>query len=175
MVSERRPVPLRERKLDQLLIFGFLTFALTSFCFDRLAAMHADLEQVDGFFARYLVDYGRAVDPLVLANPLWLRIMCGISAFGMGPFYLVMVRAFVRGDERIRVPALVYVCAMAYSLVVHLGVEFLGDLRPLNLPVFWAAYAPYMAIPLLLAWRMWHPHPFSRPASEPTQAPVARE
>ena len=166
MPSERRRVPLRERKLDQLLIFGFLTFAFTSFCFDRLAATHADLEQVDSFFARYLVEYGRAVDPLVLANPLWLRIMSGISAFLMGPFYLIMVRAFVRGDERIRIPALVYVCAIAYSLVVHLGVEFLGDIKPLNLPVFWATYAPYMVVPLLLAWRMRHPHPFSAVAAE---------
>jgi hypothetical protein len=161
-MDARRSIPLRERKLDQLLIFGFLTFAFTSFCFDRLAATYPDLEQVDSFFARYLVVYGRTVDPLVLANPLWLRIMSGISAFGMGPFYCVLARAFVKGDERIRIPALIYVCAMYYSLVVHLGVEFLGDLRPLNLPVFWAAYAPYMVIPLLLAWRMRGPHPFTR-------------
>lgn len=163
MDATRRSIPLRKRKLDQLLIFGFLTFAFTCFAFDRLAATHADLEQVDSFFARYLVAYGRTVDPLVLANPLWLRIMSGISAFVMGPFYFVMVRAFVKGDERIRIPALIYVCAISYSMVVHLGVEFFGDLPPLNVPVLLATYAPYAVIPLLLAWRMRGPHPFTAP------------
>jgi hypothetical protein len=170
MDAARRPVPLRQRKLDQVLIFGFLTFAFTCFAFDRLAATHADLEQVDGFFARYLVVYGRTVDPLVLANPLWLRIMSGISAFAMGPFYFVMVRAFVKGDERIRIPALIYVCAILYSMVVHFGVEFFGDLPPLNLPVFLATYAPYVVVPLLLAFRMRDPHPFTVPAESADEA-----
>jgi hypothetical protein len=164
-VSElRRTIPLRKRKLDQLLIFAFATFALTSFCFDRCAVLYADLEAQDGFFVRYLVWYGKTVDPLVLANPLWLRIMSGISAFVMGPFYLLLVRALVKGDERIRLPAIVYGVIISYSMIVHLGVEFFGDLPPLNTPLLLATYAPYVVFPLILIGRMWAPHPFTKPA-----------
>lgn len=165
-------VPLRRRKLDQLLIFGCLTFALTSLCFDRLAIMYADLESatgIDAYLARYLILYGKNVDPLVLANPLWLRIMSGISAFVMGPFYLLLARALVKGQSFIRVPALVYAGVMLYSMVVHLGMEIFGDLPPANVPLMVAAYAPYVVFPLALIWRMRTPDPFgssSRLASE---------
>lgn len=161
MSEGRRVIPLSQRKLDQLLIFVFATFAFTSFAFDRLAFLYADLEGQEGFFVEYLVQYGKTVDPLVLANPLWLRIMCGISAFMMGPFYFVMIRAFIKGDDRIRIPAFIYSCAITYSMVVHMSVEFWGDLPPLNVPVLLAAYAPYAIFPLVLAWRMRHPHPFT--------------
>jgi hypothetical protein len=159
-------IPLSQRKLDRLLVFAFATFAFTSFAFDRLSAQYADLEAQRGFFVEYLVRFGRTVDPLLIANPMWLRLMCGLSAFVFGPFYLVLVVGLVRGDDRIRVPGLVYAAVMSYSLVVHLGVELLGELPPLNMPVFAATYVPYVVFPLLLAWRLRAPHPFTRPVDE---------
>ena len=154
--------PLRERPGDFVFIVGFGLFAVTSFCFDRLAALDVDFHDPNaGFFATAFRSYGEAVDPLTLVNPKWLQVMSGISAFVFGPFYLVLIAAFVRGDDRIRLPAIAYVAAMVYSVVVHVTMEFVGDVPPVAVGPMLATYTPYLLLPLALAWRMRHERPFA--------------
>lgn len=151
---------LRDRPRDRLFIAGFLMFAATSFLVDRLAALDVDVCGEQRMWGA-LCWYGRNLDPLYLANPQWLRVMSGISAWVFGPMYLVMAWAFWRGVEAIRIPAIVWAVAILYSMVVHLWMEFFGDHPPPNIPILLAIYLPYVALPVALVWRVRRPRPFS--------------
>ena len=138
---------------DGLIIATLLSFAATSFLFDRAAAM--DLVAPDSIdpFGRALHWYGVRYDPLVAENPLFLRIMSGISAFVFGPFYLWAARALWRGDARLHRASLLYGAAMIYSMVVHVLVEVWHDVSPPSPIILVGVYLPYVALPLALPRR----------------------
>jgi hypothetical protein len=147
----------RRTTLDAMLVATMVAFAGTSFLFDRAAALdHVSPDSSDPF-GRWLWWFGTNYDPLVAANPWFLRVMSGISAFVMGPFYLWAARALWRGDPRLKAPALIYAAVMLYSMVVHIAVEVWGDMPPPNLVVFTLMYAPYCALPILLVRRVGMP------------------
>jgi hypothetical protein len=83
---------------------------------------------------------------------LWL--MCTIDGFVFGPFYLVLIAAFVREREWIRIPALVYASAIVYSTVIYFGVELVEEGHRANLPMVVLINIPYTIVPLLLAYRV---------------------
>ncbi len=153
-------LPLLRRPLDLLLVVGFCAFAITSFAFDRVAGCNADLTTTSDPVAALLFEWGTRHDPLVAANPPALRLMSFVSAFLFGPFYLVLVWAFVRGVNWIRIPALLYSAMIVYSLVIHIGSVGLIHPNTLARPVFWTAYLPYVIVPGLLAYRMRRHQPF---------------
>jgi hypothetical protein len=160
-MTTHEPIPLAERPRDRLIILAFVLFACTSVFVDRLAALDVDVCG-EGSLGGSLCWYGRTLDPLFLANPQWLRVMSGISAFVFGPSYVVMAWAFWRGVDAVRGPALTWAVMILYSMVVHLWMEFFGEHpspRPL---VLIAVYLPYAVVPLLVAWRLREQRPFSR-------------
>lgn len=153
--------PRRTRLLDALLIATFASFALTSFLFDRTAALDIVGPDSSDPFARAVWWYGNKYDPLVAANPLFLQVMSGLSAFVFGPFYLYLCHGLWKRSPSVRVPAIAYAWTMLYSMVVHTAVELWGDLPPPNLLVFVGVYAIYGIAPALLLWRMREPDPFA--------------
>lgn len=180
-------IPLRERRLDLFFIVVFAAFAFTSFFADRVNALAAPAADSGWFWARAVYDlYAVGNDPLLIANPVWLRTMCALSAFVFGPFYLVLVYAFIRGRNWVRPFAFIYAGMIVESLIVILAVEFAGesalftqvctsvkpaaelaaqglnaDLSVQNIPKFLAYNLPYKIVPILLVIRMWHERPFS--------------
>ncbi len=140
--------------IDAFLVATMIAFATTSLLFDRAAAM--DLVAADSVdpFGRLLWQFGTAYDPLVALNPLFLRVMSGISAFVFGPFYVWAALALWRGDPRLRTPAILYAAAMLYSMALHFAVELMGDLPPTNVAVFVLVYTPYCALPIALLTRV---------------------
>jgi hypothetical protein len=156
------PIPLRERALDRALILGFLVFASTSVFVDRLAALDVDVCQARSLGGS-LCWYGRNLDPLFLANPQWLRVMSGISAWLFGPLYLVFAWAFARGVEAVRGPALAWAVAILYSMAVHLWMEVFGEHPAPRLGLLLLVYLPYLVLPLLVLGRLRGPTPFTRP------------
>ncbi len=182
-------IPLKERKYDLFFIVMFSAFAFTSFAADMVNAVMRPDPASGYFWARAAYHaYALGCDPLLIANPLWLRTMCAISAFVFGPFYLVLVYSFIRGRNWIRPFALVYAGMIIESMIVILVVEFAGDgafyaqmsagglktaeelaksgltpdLTVQNAAKFLAFNLPYKIVPLLLAVRMWKDRPFSR-------------
>ena len=89
-----------------------MAFAATSFLFDRAAAMDTVGPDSADPFGRALWMYGMRFDPLVAENPLFLRLMSGISAFVFGPFYVVLAWGLVKGRNWIRMPTIVWASAM---------------------------------------------------------------
>lgn len=161
MVSTVEPIPLRERPLDRWLILGFLTFAMTSWFVDRLAALDVDFCGEQRLWGS-LCWYGRNLDPLFLANPQWLRVMSGVSAWVFGPLYLLLAWGFWRGIEAVRGPAIAWAVAISYSMVLHLWMEFFGDYPPPRPGLMMMVYLPYLLLPLVVVCRLREPTPFSR-------------
>jgi hypothetical protein len=160
-VSTYEPIPLRARPLDRWLIAGLLMFACTSWFVDRLAALDVDFCAEPRLWGA-LCWYGRELDPLFLANPQWLRVMSGISAWVFGPLYLLLAWGFARGVDAIRGPAIAWAVAILYSMVVHMWMEIFGDHPPPRLGVLMLVYLPYVLLPMLVLWRLRGPRPFTR-------------
>ena len=187
--SNERALPLSQRGYDWIFIIVFSAFVFTSFAADLVNAVMRPDPHSGYFWARAVYNlYAVGNDPLLIANPVFLRAMTAISAFLFGPFYVALVIAFVKGKNWIRPLALVYAGMIVESMIVLLAVEFAGDL-PLyemmgaggvksaaqlaeqgltpSLAVlrpgkFLLYNLPYKVFPILLAVRMWRPKPFSR-------------
>ena len=181
-------LPLKERKLDWFFIIIFAMFTFTSFAADLVNAVSAPAKDHSYFWARAVYNvYAVGCDPLLIANPKYLQVMTFISAFIFGPFYIVLVYAFVKGKNWIRPFALIYSGMIIESMIILLVVEFTGDtaflakmstgiksaeelaksgltpdLTVQNSLKFLLFNLPYKIVPILLAVRMWKDKPFSR-------------
>jgi len=158
--------PLRRRHLDAFLVFCFCLFAVSSIVYEQFIVFGVDLATTRDIFGRSWYWYASSFDPIFLDTPLWLRIMCTIDAYVFGPFYLVLVYAFTRGKNWIRVPALLYGAAILYSTAVYFGYEFLHETNraEANLLAVFLVNVPYTVVPLLLMWRVRKPEPFGLPS-----------
>lgn len=156
MSSERSDHP-----LDKVFIVAFSIFAFTSLIFEQWIVWGVDLRAATDPFSRAWLWYAETFDPILLDRLLSIRVMFGIDAFVFGTFYIVLVYAFVRRRNWIRMPALLYGAAMFYSVVVYVLMgAFSERAAETNLPMVLLIGAPYTIIPLLLVWRMWKPEPF---------------
>lgn len=155
-------VPLRRRPLDLILVACFALFAFTSLVMEMYIVFGVDLRTATDPFGRAWRLYCQW-DPLFLDTPMWLRIMCAIDGFVFGPFYLVLIAAFVREREWIRIPALIYVSAIVYSTLVYFAYEFIAEAGRANLAMVVLVNVPYTIVPLLLGGRVARGPVFSEP------------
>jgi len=147
--------------LDPLFIVAFSIFAFTSLFLEQWIVFGVDLRAATDPLGRAWRWYAETFDPLLLDRLLSIRVMFGIDAFVFGTFYLVLVYAFVRRRNWIRLPALLYASAMSYSIVVYVLMEaFSEHAKHTNLPMVLLIGSPYSLMPLLLIYRMWKPNPF---------------
>lgn len=162
-----KSLPLSERTFDYFFIVLFSLFFITSMIADAVPTILGDGIRPDhpNFFVRANYDYAFGCDPLFLNPPVWMRFVTGLSAFVYGPFYLVMVYAFIKGKNWIHVPAIMYGTAISVITgVIVFGVEFLGEpeWQCQNVPKFLSLNLPYVLVPILLIIRMRRPFPFLR-------------
>jgi hypothetical protein len=130
--------------------------------------------------ARFVYNtYGATVDPIVTTNPRFLQVTGGgVSALLFGVCYLVLVYAFTRGRDWIRLPAVFFAGMMVMAMGVYLGVGLFGDApmfriacgddytgfdyKFLNMPAGLSLNLLHPLVALLLVVRMWRPNPFAR-------------
>lgn len=155
------PVGLRQRPLDLILVIFFAIFAFTSLVMELYIVFDVDLRHSSDPFARLWYFYAARWDPIFLATPLFLKVMCAIDAFVFGPFYLVLIYAFVRRRNWIRIPALIFVSAIVYSTIVYFAVELIGESHRADMLMVVLINVPYTIVPLWLAYRVRHAEPFS--------------
>lgn len=149
-------MPLSRARLWDLVLAGTLcAMALAAFTMDRSAALDLCAPDSPDPFGRALWAYGERYDPLVSANPHFLRVMSGISAFVFGPVELLLAYGLWKQRPWVRGPALVWSVAMLYSMVVHVIVELWGAMPPPHPGIALAAYSAYVAVPLALLRRQW--------------------
>jgi hypothetical protein len=169
------PIPLRERKRDWFFIIMFALFASTSFLTDPVTLVGRPDPNSRWFMSRFVDHSG--TDSLILVDPRFVQVTVGTSAVLFGVFYLVLIYAFVRGREWIRLPAVFYAGMVVMGTGVYLAVGLLGDA-----PLFHLACGPdsaydykfvsaaksltynlpYPLVALLLVARMSRPHPFTQ-------------
>lgn len=159
-------LPLSERKFDYFFIVMFSLFFITSMISDLWPTIMGSLDASStNVFVQMNYGYAKDCDPLFLSPPVWMRFVTGLSAFVYGPFYLVLVWAFIKGYNRIQVPAIMYGTAIAVITgVIVYGVEFFGEpeWRCQNPAKFLPLNTPYILIPILLIIRMRKEFPFTR-------------
>jgi hypothetical protein len=169
--SARRPIPLARRRGDLLFIaffllnLGFITYMV-------------DLEQLviaDPAHFAYplwppapLVDlvhnYGKALDPLLLARPVWWRATIWIDALFFGPFYAVALYAYIRGRDWIRMPTVVWASVLMTNVTIILFEEVAGPSATPQLPLVILLNLPWLLVPIAALFRMWrNEHPFTEP------------
>ena len=184
-------LPLNERKADWFFIIVFGVFAFTSLSADLVNAVSHPAPDSAYFWAKATFEaYARDNDPMLVANPSWLKMMTFLSAFVFGPFYVVLIIAFAKGWNGIRPWAIFYAGMIVESMIVMTFAEFRGeaalfaqvasgmksagdlaaagvsaDLKVMNPLKYLAFNTPYAAVPLALAWRMRRPGPFSEQRS----------
>ena len=151
------PTPLHYRRLDWLFIVAFATFAATSLLVDIPVVLGST-------WMRHLVahHYGPC-DPLMVALPPFLRVAIGVSAFIWGPVYLYFIWGFVGGHNRIRPLALCYAGAVTLAMLMIFAEELWSPVSGWATPqraTFFSYNLCYLAIPLMLGWRMRSPYPF---------------
>jgi hypothetical protein len=155
-------MPIRARPADWFFVITFAFFAFTSCFSDAVVARGVPLTpDSPSFWARANYWYANGTDPMLIQLPIALRVQVVISALVFGPFYLLLVYAFLGGKDWIRIPALLYVSAMTYGMILLFGTEFLGGSPPTNVGKFLAFNLPYLIVPLMLGYRMRRPHPFT--------------
>lgn len=159
-------LPLQQRKFDYFFIVMFSLFFITSMISDMVPTLTGGLvPNHPNHLMQANYDYAIGCDPLFLNPPVWMRFVTGLSAFVYGPFYLVLVYAFIKGKNWIHVPAIMYGTAISVITgVIVFGVEFFGEpeWRCQNLGKFLPLNLPYVLIPILLIIRMRKAMPFTR-------------
>jgi hypothetical protein len=172
-------IPLRQRRRDWFFIAVFAMFATTSLLMDTVNLFGRPDPSSRWVMARYIYDnYAVGTDPMLVANPRFVQIGNGfVSAFIFGIFYLVLIYAFIRGRDWVRLPSIFYAGMITANTVLYLGVGLLGD-APLfdyachgecngfdyafaNAPKVFAYNGPYIVVALLLVARMWRLGPFT--------------
>ncbi|WP_231122500.1 hypothetical protein [Mycobacterium colombiense] len=176
----RVSIPLRERRRDWFFVVVFAIFASTSFLIDTANMVGRPGPHSSNPMARFVYDHMVGIDPVLIANPRAVQLIVGfVSALAFGVFYLVLVYAFARGGEWIRLPAIFFAGMVVMGTGLYLAVGVLGD-APLfalacgpgsgfdykapNALMSVAVNAFYPLVALLLVARMWRAHPFSRRA-----------
>lgn len=118
------PIPLRERRRDWFFVVMFAIFASTSFLTDPVTLLGRPDPNSRWFMSRFV--YHSGTDSLILVDPRFVQVSVGISAV-LGLFYLVLIYAFVRGREWIRLPGVFYAGMVVMGTGVYLAVGLLGD------------------------------------------------
>jgi hypothetical protein len=172
-VSERTPIPLRDRPLDWVILaffvlnLGFITYIVD---LEQLVIASRAHFEYPLWPPRPLVDlvhwWGDSFDPLENARPAWWRATIWIDALLFGPFYAFAIYAIVKGKEWIRIPAIFWGGMMFAIVTIILFEESFGPLRSPALGTVFAANLPWWLLPLFVTWRFAKDaHPFSKPAS----------
>jgi len=113
------------------------------------------------FLLEACVDYCTEHDPVFCYNPMWMKIMAGVSTFIYAPFYMIAIPSFIKGWEFIREPALMYGWGMFYTVSVILAEEYGGDVPSPNFTGALIANFLWWAFPVMVIIRMRGKHPFT--------------
>lgn len=164
--------PLRERPWDGVFIVCCSIFACTSLLFDAMPLLVGALsgDALDWPLAPAGLQTYVAMDPLLVADPVFLRVGVAWSAFVWGPIYAYLARGFYRGDPGIRIPGLMYGAGMIVSMSMVIGEELFSTVPGWRTPspgLFLAVNLPYPLLALAVILRLRRPSPFGGAAPAP--------
>ncbi len=168
-VGARGVIPIARRRIDLL----FVGFFLLNLCFITYIV---DLEQLvianpahfsyplwpPGPLIDLVHAYGHALDPLLIARPVWWKMTIWIDVIGFGPFYAAATYAYLRGREWIRMPTVLWAGLMIANVTIILGEEFAGPHATPQPLIVLLLNLPWLLVPLAAVVRMARAeHPFT--------------
>lgn len=164
----RNAIPFSKRKLDWLLVaFFVINLIFIAYTVDIESLIIPDPYHFQppiwppAPIVTMIHQYGGALDPLVMARPVWWKMAIWLEVLFYGPFYAVAIYAFIRGRDWIRIPAIFYSGMMFAGVFIVLGEEFAGPNATPHFHTVLALNLPFLLIPFLLVYRMWTEHPFT--------------
>ena len=163
------PIPLSQRRIDILiLVFFIINLTFITYIVDLETLVIADPSNFTypvwppAPFVDLIHNYGRTIDPLLIARPPWWKMTIWIDVLFFGPFYVCAIYAFVKGKEWIRTACFVYSGMMISNVLIILGEEIAGPHASPQLPLVLLLNAPWLLMPFVIIHRMARsPHPFS--------------
>jgi len=171
----RTVIPLRERKIDYVLLGFFIIniiFITPMIDLEQLVIRDPTDFEYPIWPPKFIIDavhwWGFTFDPALIARPPWWKATIWIDQLFFGPFYAFAIYAFIKGKEWIRIPAIVYASVMITNVTIILFEEVSGEYASDSLGIVLLANASWILIPILILWRFRNdPHPFTRPATTP--------
>jgi hypothetical protein len=101
-------------------------------------------------------------DPLGYARPTWFMVTIWMGLLLWGPFYIVAIFAFIRGDNRIRIPCIMYCTAMIVILTMITAENLIGPHKRADVYSFFQENALWLVtIPALLIKMLKSDTPFN--------------
>jgi hypothetical protein len=163
------PIPLSRRPGDIALVafFSINVLGITYMQgFEQLVIADPNHFEYPVWPPRFMVDavhwWGRTYDPLLMARPMWWRVIIAIDATFFGPFYVCAVYAFTKGREWIRIPSIIWASVMLTMVAVILGEELFGEYATPEPAIVLSANALWALFPIFVLYRMIpRPHPFT--------------
>ena len=168
-------LPLSRRRADwPILLFFAINLLFITYIVDleQLVIANPDHFTYPVWPPAFMIDavhnYGRTVDPVLMARPAWWKATIWIDVLFFGPFYVIALYAFAKGKEWIKTPSLVYSGMMLSNVIIILIEEFTGEYRtPQPLAVL-LLNLPWLLMPLYIILRMsLRRHPFRGYVPEP--------
>ncbi len=98
-------------------------------------------------------NYGKQLDPVLIARPAWWRATIWIDVLFFGPFYVAAIYAFVKGKNWIKIPMLVYSGMMISNVLIILFEEAFGTYPAPQFLVVLAFNLPWLLMPLYIIYR----------------------
>src|SRR3954468_21059050 len=106
-------VPIALRKADWLFVAFMFYFGLTSTFGDSTPAVGPPDANSAWFMSRLIYKkYALHTDPLVMHDPVFVRVACFFASYVFAPLHFVIAYAFYKGKPWIRTPALIWSGAM---------------------------------------------------------------
>lgn len=139
---------------DRVFVFFFALFAFTSLAMEPYVVFGVDLHRHGDPLAAGWLLYASRWDPIFLAPPLPMKIICAFDMLFYGPFYLLAIWAFVKRREWIRIPAIVYITAIATTTLEYFVWEIVGERGRADMLMVVVFNVPYLIVPAALAWRV---------------------
>ncbi len=168
-MSVYEPVPLSRRPVDLvILIFFWVNLLVVTYMIDLEQLVIADPANFSYPFwpPSFMVDavhwWGANFDPVLLARPPWWKATIWIDAVFFGPFYVFAIYAYTRGREWIRMPSVLYAAMLFTNVVIILSEEYFGPHATPAPGLVFLANLAWLVFPIVIVWRMWRPHPFTK-------------
>ncbi len=166
----REIIPLRERKIDLLLLcFFFINLFLITYIVDLEQLVIPDSKNFTypAWPLPVMVDivhwWGRNFDPVLMARPSWWKATIWLDSILFGPFYIFAIYAFIKGKEWIRIPCFIYSGILWTNVFIIMSEEYFGMYATPRPGIVTLANLPWFILPVIIIARLWKDeHPFTR-------------
>eukprot|EP01130_Rhizamoeba_saxonica_P015181 TRINITY_DN6763_c0_g1_i1.p1 TRINITY_DN6763_c0_g1~~TRINITY_DN6763_c0_g1_i1.p1 ORF type:complete len:185 (-),score=24.86 TRINITY_DN6763_c0_g1_i1:37-591(-) len=180
MNNKREQIAVIDRKID-IAIMGYfvINIILVSYCVDieqlfipsYYEWIAEDPIQYPVWPPKICVDlihwWSNNFDPVIIERPVWWKVTIWWDALLFGPFYFIALYCFWKGNEKIRMPSIMYSCFLMVIMTVILSEEIWGANATPHMWLVLLVNGPWAVFPIVILTRMLlDEHPFTRLVSK---------